>query len=118
MLNVNAKFHTRIQKGIAFDRKGIPSTKIRFADKDMDGNWQNMTFVTEGSFPCDKEDGFEFVATEITGIYVYKSNGYTNINIYGKADVFDSKGRKINSVNTKAEDEFKQVTGNLEDLPF
>lgn len=118
MLQINSKFKTKVQKGVAFDRKGVPSTKLRFADKDMDGNWQNMTFVTDGSYPCEKEDGFEFIAREITGVYVYKSNGYTNINVYGKADVYDSKGRKINSVNTKAEEEFQEVTGIDADLPF
>lgn len=118
MLQINSKYKTKVQKGVAFDRKGVPSTKLRFADKDMDGNWQNMTFVTDGSYPCEKEDGFEFIAREITGIYVYKSNGYTNINVYGKADVYDRNGRLIGSVNKQAEEDFKAVTGNIEDLPF
>ena len=38
MLQINSKFKTKVQKGVAFDRKGVPSTKLRFADKDMDGN--------------------------------------------------------------------------------
>ena len=118
MLQINSKFRTKVQKGVAFDRKGVPSTKLRFADKDMDGNWQNMTFVTDGSYPCEKEDGFEFIAREITGIYVYKSNGYTNINVYGKADVYDSKGRKINSINQETESQFREITGLDSDLPF
>ena len=118
MLQINSKYKTKVQKGVAFDRKGVPSTKLRFADKDMDGNWQNMTFVTDGSYPCEKEDGFEFIAREITGIYVYKSNGYTNINVYGKADVYDSKGRQINSINQETESQFREITGLDSDLPF
>lgn len=123
MLEVNAKYKKKIQKGTTCDRKGVPSTKLRFSDKDADGNWSNITFVTPGSYPCEKDDGFEFIAKSITGVYVFKSTGsngvqYTNINVYGKADVYDSKGRKINSVNTKAEEEFKEVTGIDADLPF
>lgn len=123
MLEINAKYKKKIQKGTTFDRKGVPSTKLRFSDKDADGNWSNITFVTPGSYPCEKDDGFEFIAKSITGVYVFKSTGsngvqYTNVNVYGEAEVYDSKGKRIGSINKDAEQQFKEITGLDGDLPF
>lgn len=111
-------FKKKITKGVAIDRKGVPSTKFTFSEKDMNGNWNYLTFVTPGTFPCEKEDGFEFIPKSINGIYVSKNGQYTNVNIYGEAEVYDRNGRKINSVNREAEAQFKEVTGDIADLPF
>lgn len=118
MIEAGSNYKKKVQKGIAFDRKGVPSTKLRFAERDIDGNFINVTFVTPGSYPCEKTDGFEFTIKSIEGVYLWKKDGYTNVNVYGKAEVYDKNGNLIGSVDQDAEEQFREVTGMTEDLPF